>query len=111
MNHLIIVICLTVSFTKGKKIALVSSCLFRKAEKEGLLSEELAKYQPDICLCHLNFFIRHIDDINSQEKANVVNTVLCLIAERYGLPWVNQNRRIENFNLGNAEVPSFLNHL
>lgn len=60
----------------------------------------------------LDYFIRDMRfNITNQRRANIVNTVLCLIASRYGLPWVNRNRRIENFNLENAEVPSFLDHL
>ena len=60
----------------------------------------------------LDYFIRDMRfDITNQRSADGVNTILCLIAERYDFPWVNRNHRIENFNLEDAESSYFLDNL
>ena len=54
----------------------------------------------------LDYFIRDMRfNITNQRSADEVNTVLCLIASRYKLPWNNRNNFIEGFDLENAELP------
>ena len=54
----------------------------------------------------LDYFIRDMRfDITNQRSADEVNTVLCLIASRYGLPWNNRNNFIEGFDLEEVEWP------